>query len=110
VPVLPTTARVRFDEALRTIFGLAEVPSVSTFTRFFRRFDRRQVDEVLGHLSRWFWDRLSAQTWTMSLLADSAGLLRALALMNAPQKTALLQELMPKQMCWSWDNLEQIGK
>ena len=49
-------------------------------------------------------------TWTMSLLADSAGLLRALALMNAPQKTTLLQELMPKQMCWSWDQLEQIRK
>ena len=68
------TARVRFDEALRTIFGLAEVPSVSTFTRFFRRFDRRQVDEVFGHLSRWFWDRLSAQTWTIDL--DSSVLTR----------------------------------
>jgi hypothetical protein len=68
------TAMVRFDEALRTIFGLAEVPSVSTFTRFFRRFDRRQVDEVFGHLSRWFWDRLSAQTWTIDL--DSSVLTR----------------------------------
>jgi hypothetical protein len=65
---------VRFDETLRTIFGLAEVPSVSTFTRFFRRFDRRQVDEVFGHLSRWFWDRLSAQTWTIDL--DSSVLTR----------------------------------
>jgi hypothetical protein len=68
------TAMVRFDETLRTIFGLAEVPSVSTFTRFFRRFDRRQVDEVFGHLSRWFWDRLSAQTWTIDL--DSSVLTR----------------------------------
>jgi hypothetical protein len=61
------TALVRFDEALRAIFGLAEVPSVSTFTRFFRRFGRREVDEVFGCLSRWFWERLSAQTWTIDL-------------------------------------------
>jgi hypothetical protein len=68
------TALVRFDEALRAIFGLAAVPSVSTFTRFFRRFGRREVDEVFGHLSRWFWDRLSAQTWTLDL--DSSVLTR----------------------------------
>jgi len=68
------TALVRFDEALRAIFGLTEVPSVSTFTRFFRRFGRRQVDEVFGHLSRWFWDRLSAQSWTIDL--DSSVLTR----------------------------------
>jgi Transposase DDE domain group 1 len=68
------TALVRFDEALRAIFGLAEVPSVSTFTRFFRRFGQREVDEVFGHLSRWFWDRLSAQTWTIDL--DSSVLTR----------------------------------
>jgi hypothetical protein len=68
------TAVVRFDEALRAIFGLAEVPSVSTFTRFFRRFGRREVDEVFGHWSRWFWDRLSAQTWTIDL--DSSVLTR----------------------------------
>jgi hypothetical protein len=41
----------------------------------------------------------------MSLLADAAGRLRALALMNSPQKIALLQELIPMQMNWSWDNL-----
>ena len=68
------TALVCFDEALRAIFGLAEVPSVSTFTRFFRRFCRREVDEVFSHLSRWFWDRLSAQTWTIDL--DSSVLTR----------------------------------
>jgi len=68
------TAVVRFDETLRTIFGLATAPSVSTFTRFFRRFGRREVEEVFSHLSRWFWNQVSPQTWTIDL--DSSVLTR----------------------------------
>lgn len=49
-------------------------------------------------------------TWTMSLLADAVGLLRALALMNSPLKNNLLQELIPTQMAWSWENLGQPEK
>jgi hypothetical protein len=49
-------------------------------------------------------------TWTMSLLADAAGLLRALALLHAPQETALLRELVPTQMNWAWANLEKTKK
>jgi len=49
-------------------------------------------------------------TWTMSLLVDAAGLLRALALMHSPQETALLRELVPTQMYWSWANLENPKK
>jgi len=49
-------------------------------------------------------------TWTMSLLADAAGLLRALALMHSPQETALLRALVPTQMNWSWANLEKPEK
>jgi hypothetical protein len=44
-------------------------------------------------------------TWSMSLLADAAGLLRALALLDRPQEKALLQALLPSQTSWSWDNL-----
>ena len=61
------TAMVRFDEVLRSIFGLSAVPSVSTFTRFFRRFGQRQVHEVFGHLFLWFWERLTPQTLTLDL-------------------------------------------
>jgi hypothetical protein len=68
------TALVRFDDALRAVFGLAEVPSVSAFSRFFRRFDRRKADEVSGHLSRWFWEQVSPQVWTVDL--DSSVLTR----------------------------------
>jgi hypothetical protein len=49
-------------------------------------------------------------TWTMSLLADAVGLLRALALMNSPSKNNLLQELIPTQLAWSWENLGQPEK
>src|SRR6476659_5233819 len=54
------TALVRFDNALRAIFALEQVASVSTFTRFFRRFKQRQVEEVFSHLSGWLWQRLGA--------------------------------------------------
>ena len=34
------TAIVRFDEALKDIFGWKRLPCVSTYTRFFKRFGR----------------------------------------------------------------------
>lgn len=46
-------------------------------------------------------------TWTMSLLADAAGLLRALALMDSPKNSHPLAELIPQQMNWSWKNLQK---
>lgn len=49
-------------------------------------------------------------TWTMSLLADAVGLLRALALLNSPLKNNPLQELIPMQMGWPWENLGRPGK
>lgn len=68
------TALVRFDTALRTIFALEQVASVSTFTRFFRRFKQKQVEEVFSHLSGWLWQRLGARSWTVDL--DSSVLTR----------------------------------
>ena len=68
------TALVRFDSALCAIFGLDQVASVSTFTRFFRRFRRPQVEEVFGHLSNWLWQKISGRSWTVDL--DSSVLTR----------------------------------
>jgi len=59
------TAHVRFDSALRQIFGWREVAEVSTFTRFFRRFKREEVDWVFGNLGRWFWEHMSPRTITL---------------------------------------------
>jgi hypothetical protein len=61
------TALVRFDKALHQIFGWRGVASVSTFTRFFRRFKREEVDRVFSHLSHWFWDQISPRTLTLDL-------------------------------------------
>jgi hypothetical protein len=68
------TASVRFDEALRSIFGLTRVASVSTFTRFFRRFGRKENEAVFAHLSGWFWRQVAGATWTVDL--DSSVLTR----------------------------------
>lgn len=68
------TALVRFDAALRQIFGLSQVASVSTFTRFFRRFGRPEVEEVFGYFSRWFWGVVGGNTWTVDM--DSSVLTR----------------------------------
>ena len=68
------TALVRFDAALRSIFGLTHIGSVSTFSRFFRRFGQRQVEEVFRHLSLWFWERVGNGSWTVDL--DSSVLTR----------------------------------
>jgi hypothetical protein len=68
------TALVRFDAALRSIFELREVASVSTFTRFFRRFRQKEVEELFSHLSRWQWNRVAGRSWTMDL--DSTVLTR----------------------------------
>src|SRR5262249_6651155 len=55
------TALVRFDTALRSIFGLNRVASVSTFTRFFRRFRQKEVEPLFSYLSRWLWNRVSGR-------------------------------------------------
>jgi hypothetical protein len=68
------TALVRFDEALKAIFGWGRLPCVSTYTRFFKRFRRETVDGVLGTLTRWFFDQLPPQTFTVDL--DSSVLTR----------------------------------
>lgn len=68
------TALVRYDEALRSMFGLSHVASVSTFTRFFKRFNRGDVERVFGHLSSWCWQRMAAHSWTVDL--DSSVLTR----------------------------------
>jgi len=49
-------------------------------------------------------------TWTVSLLADAASLLRALALMNSPWQNHPLQELIPTQLAWPWENLGRPKK
>lgn len=61
------TAMVRYDEALKRIFGWKQVPCVSSFTRFFGRFGRIEVDNVFGYINRWFWKKVNPITITLDL-------------------------------------------
>lgn len=45
--------RLRWDEGLKTIFGIKRFVSDTTLSRFFRRFGAAQVQEVFEHLLRW---------------------------------------------------------
>jgi hypothetical protein len=45
--------RLRWDEGLKTIFGIKRFVSDTTLARFFGRFGARQVQEVFEHLLRW---------------------------------------------------------
>src|SRR5260221_12644519 len=68
------TALVRFDTALCSIFGLNKVASVCTFTRFFRRFGQKELEEVFIHCSAWLWNAVSGRTLMVNL--DSSVLIR----------------------------------
>ncbi len=48
---LSHTFVLQYDEPVKRLFGLEQVPSPSTFSRFFRRFTRRAVEEVFGALN-----------------------------------------------------------
>ena len=68
------TAMVRFDNALKKIFGWKRVPSVSTFTRFFKKFNHPEVDRVFNQINVWFFDQMPQRTVTLDL--DSTVLTR----------------------------------
>jgi hypothetical protein len=68
------TAMVRFDCALQQIFGWKRVPSVSTYTRFFRKFTQQRVDTTFNSVNRWFFGQIPPRTITLDL--DSSVLTR----------------------------------
>ena len=61
------TAIVRFDDALKDIFGWSRVPCVSTYTRYFKRFKREEVDNIFGNINRWFFAQMPARNFTVDL-------------------------------------------
>ena len=61
------TAIVRFDDALKDIFGWTRVPCVSTYTRYFKRFKREDVDNIFGNINRWFFAQMPARNFTVDL-------------------------------------------
>jgi len=68
------TAMVRFDDALKEIFGWKRMPCVSTYTRFFKKFNRESVDNVFGKVNKWFFEQIPEKVITVDL--DSSVLTR----------------------------------
>jgi len=60
-------ALLRYDEALKKIWGLKQVPSTATFTRFFNRINQSQSTQTWENLNRWFWSHLGGRTVTLDL-------------------------------------------
>jgi len=61
------TSIVRFDEALKDIYGWEKVPSTSTYTRFFRKFKQQTVNQVFGRLNTWFFLQIPQKVFTLDL-------------------------------------------
>ena len=61
------TAMVRFDEGLKAVFNWNNLPCVSTYTRFFKRFSREKVDHCFGSINHWFFGQMPQRTLTIDL-------------------------------------------
>lgn len=61
------TAMVRFDDGLKKIFGWQRLPCVSTYTRFFKRFKREDIDNIFGKINHWFFDQMPERAFTVDL-------------------------------------------
>lgn len=61
------TALVRFDEVLKDIFGWKNVPSVSTYTRFFHKFCREKTDNIFGNFNKWFFTKIPQHKFSLDL-------------------------------------------
>jgi len=58
---------LRYDNVLKKIFSWKEVPSQSTFSRFFHKFTWKRNDAVFPSLQRWFFEQLHFNNMTLDL-------------------------------------------
>ncbi len=61
------TAWLRYDVVLKEIFQWKEVPSQSTFSRFFGKFSWKRNDAVFVPLQQWFLEKLKLGRVTLDL-------------------------------------------
>ena len=64
--------RLRMDQALRTILGIARIPSSSTLTRYFSTFTQAQVEHMAEGLWEWTLQKISARGQHYTLDLDSS--------------------------------------
>lgn len=56
---------VRYDKVLQDIFGLDQMPSQSTYSRFFNKFNQATNTEVFPELQHWFMEKLEIGNLTI---------------------------------------------
>jgi hypothetical protein len=61
------TALLRFDDVLKRIFKWKQVPSISTYTRFFNKFTREIVDTTFINFNKWFFSQIPIEKFTLDL-------------------------------------------
>jgi len=59
------TEITRYDNTLKNIFELPQVPSGSTFTRFFKRFSYSSNDAIFHDIYSWFFDNIQFDNYTL---------------------------------------------
>ena len=58
---------LRYDKTLQSIFGWNEMPSQSTYSRFFGKFSQKRNHEVFPELQHWFFDQVGVDNLTVDL-------------------------------------------
>lgn len=56
---------LRYDQTLHSIFGWDKMPSQSTYSRFFGKFNQSRNTEVFPKLQQWFFDQLKVDNLTI---------------------------------------------
>lgn len=56
---------LRYDKVLHSIFGWEQMPSQSTYSRFFGKFSQKRNTEVFPILQHWFFDQISVDNITV---------------------------------------------
>ncbi len=61
------TEHLRFDEVLKKIFNWKRVPSVRTYTRFFRKFNPGLSDKIFHEFNKKFFGKITVRKFTLDL-------------------------------------------
>lgn len=56
---------LRYDKTLQSIFGWKEMPSQSTYSRFFGKFSQAKNTEVFPSLQNWFFEQINVDNITI---------------------------------------------
>ena len=56
---------LRYDKTLHSIFGWDEMPSQSTYSRFFGKFSQKRNTEVFPKMQHWFFNQLGVDNLTI---------------------------------------------